>query len=121
MNRQRDYARKAHEKVLSFKTDNDMSKLKTLCMKSPALLHQSGLAQAFVFLESRGRYGVTYLNAVCDVQGGQTLDAYRASFLKAGLPLSDYMRMTQEMADVMAWMRRFAQVELKDVAADEGE
>jgi hypothetical protein len=37
-----------------------------------------------------------------------------------GLPLKAYMALTQDLAQIAQWFRRFAQIELDSVQAEEG-
>ena len=115
--RQRVWASAAHNEILRFKDTPHEAKIATLCMNTPSLIHQSGLAQALVFLQSRK-----------EKDGQRFIDAMTAVYLSAGLKLEKsclvdealtkdslqgYMVLTSDISDVAAWMRRFAQIELK--------
>ena len=117
MSRQREWAAKAHEAVLKFKDSNDTAKLRTLCMKTPGIIHQSGLAQALVFLQSREtEIGQKFVTELAKVYGKDA-----AALQKQALEEKDlnrYMALTADISDVAAWFRRFAQIELK---GDDGE
>ena len=118
MSRQQQWAAAAHKQVKAFAGDKDAAKLKTLCMKAPGLIHQSGLAQALAFLRSRdGIIGKTFVDAIADVYAagkGGTQDNLVNRALTTD-DLAAYMALTADVADVAAWMRRFAQIELKGV------
>ena len=101
-------------------------------MKTPNLIHQSGLAQAVVFLRSREKkIGETFVNALASEKkiGETFVNALASVYSKANpsvksgealmkmalteASLQSYMVLTADVADVAAWMRRFAQIELK--------
>ena len=118
MSRQRRMALAAHEAVQAFKKSTDQSKLRTLCMKTPSLIHQSGLAQALVFLRSReGQIGRDFVNALAKVHEANGFNGNGQALVNDALAENDlqkYMVLTSAIADVAAWMRRFAQIELKE-------
>src|SRR5690554_2797521 len=115
MSRQRTWAAAAHAEVMKIKGSDNESKLRTLCMKTPSLIHQSGLAQAIVFLRSRDKkIGECYVNTLAsvlvktreDVGSGEELQKQALG----ETDLSAYMALTQDVSDVAAWLRRFAQI-----------
>lgn len=122
MSRQRERALRAHESILQIAEDNDKAKLKTLCMKTPALIHRSGAAQAIAFLRSRdgdvGRKFCNHLAHILELPEA-TDQALNREVLKRS-DLVPYMIFTEELADAAAWLRRFAQSDLADVEGDDG-
>jgi len=117
MSRQRVWAAAAHDEVTKFR-NGDEAKLRTLCMKTPSLIHQSGLAQALVFLRSRDKeIGKGFVDALARVLSKTRSEASSGKKLQdlalGEGDLSSYMALTQDVSDVAAWMRRFAQIELK--------
>lgn len=122
---QRDIAARALKAVLEIREDKDRrAKLKTLCMKTPALLQQSGLAQTVVFLRSRevkGGVGETYVEHLVATMGSEgirtTLDLQRCAI--EGKDLAAYIALTNEAQNAAAWIRRFAQIELADIGEAE--
>lgn len=118
MSRQRTWAAAAHAEVIKVRDTDDQSKIRTLCMKTPSLIHQSGLAQAIVFLRSREKNGKDFVDMLARVlattrDGVNRGDDLQKLALGEG-DLSAYMALTQDVSDVAAWLRRFAQIELKE-------
>ena len=119
MSRQRTWAAAAHAEVMKVRDTNDQGKIHTLCMKTPSLIHQSGLAQAVVFLRSRekniGKDFVDMLARVLATTRDGVNNGDKLQKLALGeADLSAYMALTQDVSDVAAWLRRFAQIELKE-------
>lgn len=113
MSRQRKQAARAHERVLGYKGGSE-AKLRTLCMKTPSLIHQSGLAQALVFLQSRDDNGKRFVNDLAYALNHPKCDTGDALIKRAlNEPMVEYMVLTAAVADVSAWFRRFAQIELE--------
>lgn len=122
MSRQRQRALRAHERILQIAKDNDKAKLKTLCMKTPALIHRSGATQAVVFLRSRdSEIGRRFCDHLAYVLGlsKTTHEGLNEEVLRKN-DLVSYMIFTEELADAAAWLRRFAQSDLADVEEDDG-
>lgn len=124
MSRQRERAARAYEQVqgiaaLKKNDEAKAKKLKTLCMKTPSLVQQSGAAQAVAFLRSRegenGREFCTRLAKVLELNNDVALhqEAFRPTH-----DVVSYMLFTQQLADAAAWMRRFAQSDLTDIEED---
>lgn len=119
MSRQRTWAAATHAEVMKIKGSDNESKLRTLCMKTPSLIHQSGLAQAIVFLRSRDKkIGQDFVDMLARVlattrDNVNTGEKLQKMALGEG-DLSAYMALTQDVSDVAAWLRRFAQIELKE-------
>lgn len=124
MNRQRALAARAHAQILAIRqlpNEATRKKLKTLCMKTPALIHQSGAVQAIAFLRSReGAIGRDFSTRLAVVMGVANDDALHA------LAVSDtdvvaYMMFTERLSDAAVWLRRFAQSDLADVEDNDDE
>lgn len=123
---QRQLAARALESVQKLATEKENAKYKTLCMKMPSLLAQSGLAQTVTFLRARERKknmsGERYLEEVIKVlgrEGIRNVEALQTQALTASLPT--YMELTQALQTAMIWMRRFAQVEMAHLEEAEAE
>lgn len=112
MNRQQTWAKSAHEQVTARRVDGqDLEEYRTLCMKLPSLLSQSGLVQGLAFLMARSRSAgaATMLFEDLEKVSGRTQlfeDAKRAD-------MTSYLALTREVIEVATWMRRFAQIELE--------
>ena len=115
--RQRVWASAAHEQISGFKGGDEEAKLRTLCMKTPSLIHQSGLAQALIFLQSREKeIGKRFVKALAAAYAPKGTHLSGEELVKKALnedSLQGYMVLTSDISDVAAWMRRFAQIELK--------
>lgn len=116
--RQRKWAHEAYQQVVNYRGHELEKKIRTLCMKAPSLIHQSGLAQAVVFLRAReGKVGQNFVDMLAsvlrqtrgDMKDGAQLQTRALSIAD----LNEYMALTQDVSDVAAWLRRFAQIELK--------
>ncbi len=127
MSRQRAWAAEAHKQVLSFANADikTRKKFRTLCMKTPSIIHQSGLAQAIVFLRSRdGVIGEKFVDAIAavlhttrkDLANGEAL---QRKALTTG-ELEAYIMLTSEVSDVSGWFRRFAQIEIEADDSNDG-
>lgn len=123
---QREIAIRAHAAVREMATHENeaiRSKFKTLCMKTPALLQQSGLAQTVTFLRARERkkmYGEWFVDHVVGVLDDAEIGNSDTLQLKAlQLPLGEYMVLTQSIERILIWFRRFAQVEMVDIQEDD--
>jgi hypothetical protein len=98
------------------------------------LIHQSGALQALVFQVARDEAGKQYVNDLAAAYWAQEQEDTR----KAGtgkkeseqaharlivetqqMPLKQYMAFTRDLAEIAQWFRRFAQIELKGVSADD--
>ena len=119
MTRQQRWAKLALERVRDHKGKGSESKYKTLCMKMPALLKQSGLVQSLAFMRARDDIGkvfcdelaTTYgLLATNDKSAGEVLQDQAQN---AELPV--YLVLSRDLIEVSVWFRRFAQSELKEV------
>lgn len=130
MTRQQRWAKLALERVRDHKGKGSESKYKTLCMKMPALLKQSGLVQSLAFMRSRsGQEGKMFCDELAAVYGVQAEGQKSAGEVlqdrsqRAVLP--EYLVLSRDLIDISVWFRRFAQSELADDdklpgGADEG-
>lgn len=122
MTRQQTWARRAHERVAAvggITDDSAKSKYKTMCVRFPSLLVQSGLVQALHFLE-RDKVWHPYLDDLAYVlveQQGRDVVLKQAREAK----LTDYMALAREVGGAAQWMRRIAQGELAEVDVPKGD
>jgi len=117
MSRQRIYALRAYDMVISQKNGGgpDELKFRTLCMKTPSLIQQSGLAQTVVFLRSRDKeMGKIFVDCLEYVLNGHRDQGERLQRRVIGeSSLGEYLILTRQAAEAAAWLRRFAQTELE--------
>lgn len=113
MSRQQKWARCALAKVTKQKGEDEESHYRTLCMKLPALLKQSGTMQAIAFLLSRKEPAAKqFTSDLAAVFGATSAEALRRNALEA--PLPQYLVLSRDLIDISVWFRRFAQSELAD-------
>jgi CRISPR/Cas system CMR-associated protein Cmr5 small subunit len=118
MTRQQRWAKLALERVRDHKGMASESKYKTLCMKMPSLLKQSGLVQSLAFMRSReegkkfcDELATTYgLLATNDKRAGEVLQDKAQNAER----LDQYLVLSRDLIDISVWFRRFAQSELAD-------
>lgn len=112
--RQQRWSRSAHDEVQGFaKDEKQKGKLKTYCMKMPALIQRSGTVQALAFVISRGKEGERFANQLAKTYDGT--DGRRLlTRAQEGDKLTDYLALTRDLLEIAAWYRRFAQIELAD-------
>lgn len=130
MTRQQKWAHAALAKVASHKGKTDAekkeeSKYRTLCLKMPALLKQSGVVQALAFIRSRDKdHGKKFCDELAEAYGISATDSKKS----AGETLQDraqkeelpqYLVLSRDLIEVSVWFRRFAQSELKAEDDDE--
>lgn len=123
---QRQIAQQAQREVRGFVEHAQKKKLKTLCMKTPGLMCQSGLAQTVTFLRSREPgcgYSESYLAAIIKMSGFTGKQAEIGRFHEHVLTRNvvDYIALTAKVQRSMEWLRRFAQIEMKDIQEQEAE
>lgn len=121
---QRDMAARALEAILDMVKDDALNKkFKTLCMKTPAMLAQSGLAQTVTFLrarEVRQGIGEAFTEHLVKVLGNKKIRS--ASDLQTRAiesELAEYMELSVSVSHALLWMRRFAQVEMGQIQGDD--
>ncbi len=129
MTRHQQWARESLERVMARKgadggqdeeRQQRQGEYRSLCLKMPALLKQSGMVQALAFMRSRAGDGDSSLGkAFCSdlarVYGQAEEDPGLALLKKAQkAALAEYLAMTREIIDISIWFRRFAQSELKE-------
>lgn len=114
--RQQDWSRKALSKVKEQVSSPKAGKYKTLCMKAAGLIQKGGAIQALAFIRSRGEknMGSQFYNDMAYIYGQKTLFE---DLQKAELP--QYLAMSRDLIEVAAWMRRFAQIEMKDIKEED--
>ncbi len=134
MTRQQRWARKALACVSKQKGPTGQKKApagseeyRTLCMKMPILLQQSGLVQALAFVRSRSESGGVRVGQVFSDDLAQVYEVEAANDADAGLrllkdaqqaALPAYLAMTRDLIEVSLWFRRFAQSELPSPETD---
>lgn len=88
---------------------------KTRALGFPALVMQSGLAQAVGFLRAKGNNG--YLDDLAAVMTKKDAAGLHATIIHA--PMLDYRFLTREALDAAGWIKRFSQTLLHDDKEDE--
>ena len=117
MTRQQRWSKAALENVQGWQGDADRQKrFKTLCMKMPALIGQSGLVQALVFMQSRaGREGGEYVDALARTYSNPNSNSPGLDLLRevqrADLPI--YLAQSRDLIEIATWHLRFAQSLIK--------
>jgi CRISPR type III-B/RAMP module-associated protein Cmr5 len=95
------------------------AKYKTSCMKMPGLIHQSGLLQALVFQVARDEAGKTYVDHLAQTYFDKPeADHKRLIQYAQQQELKPYMALTQDLAQIAQWFRKFAQIELAAESED---
>ena len=114
MTRQQRWAKEACARVSARVATQDVRDYRTLCMKMPVLIMQSGLVQAVAFVRSRGTLGKAFSDDLAAVYGITEPNPGQALMEKAqgANELTTYLALTRDFIDVSAWLRRFAQSEL---------
>lgn len=118
--RAQQWSASAYRLVKAQKKANHVDKYKTSCTKMPSLIHQSGLLQALVFQVAREDAGVQYVKDLAETYFAalpgmpRERNDHEALIQRAQqLDLHAYMAMTQDLANIAQWFRRFAQIELR--------
>ncbi len=97
-------------------------KYKTSCNKMPGLIHQSGLLQALVFMCARDASGRRYVDHLAETYLQQEEVGHEELIAKVqGAPLTKYLAMSHDIAEIAQWFRRFAQILLADLGEGEDE
>ncbi len=114
MTRQQQWATDALKRVTAAAGRKDEGEYRTLCMRLPALLQQSGVVQTLTFLHSRGTGSADQVLDDVARAYGVTADnpgiALQQAARKAGL--AEYLALSRDLAEVATWLRRFTQSEL---------
>lgn len=120
MTRQQKWAAGALERVKEYHDAPREQQYRTLCMKMPVLIHQSGLVQALAFVRARsdpkkGDVGKAFCSDLARVYGNHAAQDPGATLSTdaQGAPLPRYLLLTRDVIAVATWFRRFAQSELK--------
>jgi CRISPR-associated protein Cmr5 len=117
MTRQQRWALRAHERVLATSKKSHKGEYRTLAMKMPTLIHQSGLVQALVFVKSRtGPAPEEFLTHLAEVYGSKNTTALIESAKNA--ELAAYMALTRDVTEASVWLRRFVQCEIPSEGAE---
>ena len=123
MTRQQKWAAGALERVGRYcKKGQGEREYRTLCMKMPVLVKQSGLVQALAFVRARSELGRAFCADVACVYGlpeaGQQDAGRRLTKQAQDAPLPNYLALTRDLTAIAMWFRRFAQSELKAPEGD---
>lgn len=112
--RQQDWSLKAH-KLIGVVGGGDAkagSEYKTVAMKGPVLLQQSGVMQTLAFfLSRRDPAGREWCRHLAEIHGAQDAKALLQQAQHAAMP--DYLRLSRDLIDISIWLRRFAQILLE--------
>lgn len=123
MTRQQRRAHGAYGCVMAHKQDKAPDEYRSLCLKMPALLKQSGLVQALALMRARGGLGKDFCDDLSRVYGfGETEKKLPGQVLQEEAqkaPLASYLTLSRDMIDISVWFRRFAQSELKTDSPDD--
>ena len=112
MTRQQRWAQGALSKVSAQRNTTAEPRYRTLCLKMPVLIQQSGLVQAIAFVRSREKdLGKGFCRDLAVVAGRKDDAALQEEAQQAGL--ASYLTLSKTLIDVSIWFRRFAQSELK--------
>ncbi len=118
--RAQQWSASAYKCVCSAKNDANVRKYKTSCMKMPGLIHQSGALQSLVFQVARDADGERYVDHIAKTYFGDEQSTHSDLIKRAQeLDVKPYMALTHDLAHIAQWFRRFAQIELQLVEADE--
>ncbi len=130
MTRQQRWAKLALERVRDHQGKDSESKYRTLCLKMPSLLKQSGLVQSLAFMRARDEIGKVFCDELAEVYEVQKKDKKSAGEVlqdqaQHAERLDQYLVLSRDLIDISVWFRRFAQSELADDdklpgGADEG-
>jgi len=120
--RDQKYAARAFERVsdvFQHMTEGNRKKYGSMAHKLPVLIRTAGLAQALAFVDSRSEEPQKRLlehlaEAVGVGTKGDLLNRSRTA------PLTEYMRLTQEVMAALLWYKRFAQSVLGVDPGEEG-
>lgn len=118
MTRQQTWSKSALTAVEGWAKDANKAKFKTLCMKMPALIGQSGLVQAVVFMQARsGTEGRRFVEALATTYLGKSDKDIGTTFLKSvqEAELPAYLAMSRDVIAIATWYQRFAQSVMADV------
>lgn len=106
--------RVAFEHVRKAVGSNDPEGYKQYALKLPALIRQSGLAQAIAFVHAKGGEGGASLlrDLSCQMHAFKLLEKEGVAALQEGCltaGLMEYQRLTREATACLVWYKRFAQ------------
>lgn len=112
--RQQVWSLEAHQRVEAVARTEAAGEYRTIAMKAPVLLQQSGVMQTLAFLLSRKATGEKWCEDLAGIYGRPDARALLAEAQKA--PMAEYLRLSEELIDVAVWMRRFAQICIEPAA-----
>ncbi len=126
MTRQQKWAHEALKRVQKHQgAEASESKYRTLCLKMPSLLKQSGLVQSLAFIRARDEIGKTFCDELAEVYGVKVASGKTAGTCLQDraqeVALSEYLILSRDLIEVSVWFRRFAQADLKDPDATAGQ
>ena len=98
-------------KAIAAKSPSDRKEYKSRADSFPTMVMQSGLTQALGFLLGKGGLYETYANDVARVAGKSDAKALHNDAIASDL--LSYRRMTREVMEVSALIKRFGQIELR--------
>lgn len=109
--RQQDWSLKAH-KLVGDVDSKTRSEYRTVAMKGPVLLQQSGVMQTLAFfLSRRDPAGRDWCRHLAEIHGAKDAKALLRKAQHADMP--DYLRLSRDLIDISIWLRRFAQIILE--------
>lgn len=106
--RQQAWSLAAHTRVEGL-ADDMRSEYRTVAMKGPVLLQQSGVMQTLAFFLSRkDPAGQRWCQHLAEIHGAGDAQALLKRAQTA--EMDAYLRLSRELIDVAVWIRRFAQI-----------
>ena len=107
--------------VLKKSSIDEQKKFKTHCKKGAGLIQRSGLIQALCFLRARQgkEMGDYFCDALARTYGYSSSEALTTRSQRA--ELGQYLMMTRDCIEIAIWFRRFAQIELAHIEAEDNE
>ncbi|GAC1637336.1 MAG: type III-B CRISPR module-associated protein Cmr5 [Ktedonobacteraceae bacterium] len=105
--RDQKYAAKVYDKV-SKVSKEERDSYGSMAHKLPVLIRSAGLVQALAFVDARGKEAQKHLlRDLADTVDQKDIQTLLARARQA--PLSEYMRLTQQVIAALLWYKRFAQ------------
>ena len=121
--RTQQYALAAYTRIQAVKNQAHVKEYGALALQFPVMVLQSGLAQASGFLLAKGKvHHLAYLNDLAEILGfggdQKAKDLHRRIIAS---DLATCQRLTRNALDAAAWLKRYAQGELKADPTQTGE
>lgn len=105
--RDQKYAARVYDKVSKVLKD-ERDSYGSMAHKLPVLIRSAGLVQALAFVDARGKEAHKHLlRDLAETVDQKDIQALLARARQA--PLSEYMRLTQQVIAALLWYKRFAQ------------